>query len=136
MINSSMQLLSEPLFSLSLLPGIDFSLIYVENKGMAWGMFSSFQWVIFSFRVALVSGLFVAFFKNAFVKKHFIAFLLIAFGALGNIVDTIIYGYVIDMLHFTFWGRSYGVFNVADAMIFIGAFLALITKEETNEELT
>lgn len=124
-----------PLYSLTLLPGIDCSIVYVENTGMAWGMLSSFQWVIFAFRVTLVLFLLFGLFYKDYIKKRYFSYMLIAFGALGNIVDTVLYGHVIDMIHCTFWGRSYGVFNIADAMIFIGAFSAVIQKEEKHEQL-
>ena len=116
-------------YHLSLLSFIEFHLTYVENTGMAWGMFSSFQSVILFFRVILIAAMFYGLWKSKSMQRNTFGFLLLSFGALGNVIDTFVYGYVIDMLHFTFWGRSYGVFNIADAMIFLGAICIILSKK-------
>jgi lipoprotein signal peptidase len=113
----------------SLLPQIDFHLAYLENKGMAWGMFSSFQGIILFLRIFVIGFLLYGMFRYKSMQKRASAYLLIILGALANVIDTFVYGFVIDMLHFTFWGNSYGVFNIADAMIFIGAFSLIFYKE-------
>ncbi|MBE6995318.1 MAG: signal peptidase II, partial [Ruminococcaceae bacterium] len=46
-------------------------------------------------------------------------------GGIGNLVDRIRYGYVVDMFQFEFW-RSYPVFNVADMCIVIGAIIGAV----------
>ena len=71
--------------------------------------------------------------KLSFVKKLFSVFILA--GAIGNVLDSYIYGHVIDMFHFVFWGRSYGIFNFADAMIFLGGFGLLIATYEKKRRL-
>jgi Lipoprotein signal peptidase len=54
---------------------------------------------------------------------------LIVTGAIGNAFDYWRYGHVIDFLHFTFWGSSFPVFNLADAYITLGAIsLFLLTR--------
>ena len=50
---------------------------------------------------------------------------LILSGGIGNIIDRIRLGYVVDMLHFEFW-PSYPVFNVADMCVVCGAFLGAV----------
>ena len=53
---------------------------------------------------------------------------MVAAGALGNVLDIFLYGHVVDMFYFVFWGWSYPVFNLADASIFIGiATLAIVS---------
>ena len=47
-------------------------------------------------------------------------------GALGNFIDRIIYGYVIDYIDINLFGWNYPVFNIADMMIVIGVFLLVI----------
>ena len=47
-------------------------------------------------------------------------------GALGNFIDRIIYGYVIDFIDINLFGWNYPVFNIADMMIVIGVFLLVI----------
>lgn len=107
--------------------GIEGSIVHTINYGAAWGMFSGLQVPLFALRVLLIMGLclyLILFNQN---KALVIPFCLVIFGALGNIFDYFIYGHVIDMIHFVFWGYDYPVFNIADSAIFIGmAFLLVI----------
>ena len=112
-------------------PKVFFELVYVENTGIAWGMFASFQNIILFLRVAVIIGLSIGLMRSKRMQIMIFPWLLIILGACGNVVDTFLYGYVIDMFHFTFWGRSYGVFNIADAMIFLGAIVMFFSKEST-----
>lgn len=100
--------------------GIDFFITPVLNKGSAWGLFSSFPSFLLIVRSLLIG---VLFFYAVFFNKRQerdLPLLLILTGALGNVVDGFLYGSVVDMFHFIFWGYSYPVFNVADSLIFIG----------------
>ena len=47
---------------------------------------------------------------------------LILAGAISNVIDTFVYGHVVDMIHFTFWGYDYAVFNLADSAVCLGVF--------------
>jgi len=106
--------------------GIDFCINRVTNLGGAWGIFGSYPIVLLIVRIAILLGVLIyALFLND-VKKRRIPFLLIITGALGNILDCFIYGSVVDMFHFTLWGYSFPVFNVADAMIFLGVFSLIL----------
>ena len=117
------------LFSFHLFSFLGFELTYVQNTGIAWGMFASFQSLILLFRIVFIGALVYALIHSKRMQHHLIGYLLVIFGAFANVLDTLLYGFVVDMLHFTFWDQSYGIFNVADAMIFIGAFLIVFTKE-------
>lgn len=118
--------ISSPFFPFGGIPifqnwfGIDFCVNHVSNRGAAWGMFGAFQEVLLIFRITVILGLigYMIFSKNS--KPHHIPFTLIVTGALGNVIDYFIYGHVIDMFHFIFWGYSYPVFNIADTAIFCG----------------
>ncbi len=105
--------------------GIDFSIVHVMNKGAAWGVFSSFQTYLLYARIAIIGGLFtyLSFVKASSYRKF--CLMMIATGALGNVVDYFIYGHVVDMFYFIFWGHSYPVFNIADSAIFMGIVLLL-----------
>ena len=66
-----------------------------------------------------------------------IAFALILSGAVGNLIDRALFGYVIDFLDFHWAGYHFAAFNVADSVIFIGAALMIFesfTNQETNQE--
>lgn len=98
--------------------GVSSSLNHVINTGAAWGMFSGHPGILFALRASLI--LFLLF----FVPKRFPIWLVIA-GAIGNALDYCFYGHVIDFIHFNFWGYSFPIFNLADALITIGV-LSLI----------
>jgi len=105
--------------------GIDFAIIHVINKGAAWGVFSSIQDYLLYVRVAIIGGLitYLIFVKSSNYRKWSLT--LVTVGALGNVLDYFIYGHVVDMFYFVFWGYSYPVFNIADSAIFVGIFLML-----------
>jgi signal peptidase II len=46
-------------------------------------------------------------------------------GAIGNGIDYLAYGHVIDFFHFCFWGYSFAIFNLADSYITLGVFALL-----------
>lgn len=122
------------LFSL----GIDFSLVHVVNRGGAWGIFADYHSYLLLGRIGVVLGmiLYLIFSKKGGLQQ--IPFVMILAGATGNILDCLIYGHVIDMLKFTFWGYEYPVFNIADASIVCGVALlagqSLFQKKKKEED--
>lgn len=112
-----------PVFSLG---GITFSLNYIVNTGAAWGMFAGYPGVLFAIRTVIIASL------ALFAPKKWPMWLVLT-GALGNAIDYCCYGHVIDFLHFTFWGYSFPIFNVADSCITIGVCsLVLLSKKEAQ----
>ncbi len=106
--------------------GISFSLNHVENRGAAWGMFAEYAQGLLVLRVIVILGLFAyMFFLNKDPSRR-IPFLCILSGAAANVCDHFIYGHVIDLFHFNFWGYTFPVFNVADSLICTGVFLLFI----------
>jgi len=108
--------------------GIEFSLVHATNRGAAWGMFADFQFYLICLRIILIACLLI---YLIFYNKHkglTFPLVLITVGAFGNIVDYFLYGHVIDMFHFVFWGYSFPVFNVADSAICVGIFSLLIRE--------
>lgn len=106
--------------------GIDFYITHAVNRGAAWGMLAQFHTALLAFRIILVTGLVI---YTLFYNKHSAwqwPLALIIAGAIGNIIDFFLYGHVIDMLQFTFWGYHYPVFNIADSAIFIGVLWLFI----------
>ena len=100
--------------------GVSLSINHVENLGAAWGLFSAYPKVLLIFRVLVVLLLltYLLFFLKD--QRKILPFVLIATGAIGNILDVFVYGYVIDMIHFTFGNYSYPIFNLADILISMG----------------
>ena len=102
--------------------GIDFSINYVVNRGGAWGIFANQHSVLLVVRIIAISlmTIYVFFFHLFSIKA--VPMIFIIGGAVGNVIDCFLYGQVIDMFYFVFWGYSYPVFNLADSFIFIGVF--------------
>ena len=100
--------------------GIDFSIVHQINTGAAWGMFSNFQDYLLFFRIVMIGVIlsYLVFFNKTPLRR--LPLLLILSGAIGNVSDYFIYGHVVDMFYFNFWGYSYPVFNIADSVIFSG----------------
>jgi signal peptidase II len=108
--------------------GIDFSINHVVNKGAAWGMFASFQDVLLYVRLIIIGAILSYLVFVSVPLSRQIPLVMILSGAIGNVLDFFLYGHVIDMFHFKFWGHSFAVFNVADSAITCGiAWLFLLS---------
>ena len=110
------------------IPGF-FELTYVENTGAAWGIFKdgTIYLTIISFVASIAIAFMLFFAKTSFMK---VSLALILAGAIGNLIDRIRLGYVIDYLSFYIFGKPFPVFNLADACIVMMIFLLFIHKEE------
>lgn len=113
----------QPVGSVSVIDNI-FSLTYVENKGVAFGMFSDMRWIF----VALTSILLVIIIFYMFKKRpkgnfFYVCAALIIGGGIGNLIDRIFYGYVIDYLSLSFFPP---VCNFADYCITAGTIMLVI----------
>lgn len=114
------------------LPGF-MSLAYLRNYGAAWSILQNQQWFFTIVTLVVVTALIWYYIKQ--VKGNiwtlFSLSLMIA-GALGNFIDRIRLGYVVDMFHLDF--ISFPVFNVADICLSVGVGILFICimKEESN----
>ena len=103
-----------------------FNFVYVENKGAAWGMLADKRWIfIVISSIAIVLILAVLLYMARAKKTLVISLVLILSGGIGNMIDRIGSGYVVDFIQFGFW-TSFPVFNVADSYVTIGGFMLLI----------
>ncbi|HFU4000047.1 TPA: signal peptidase II [Streptococcus suis] len=114
------------------LPGF-MSLAYLRNYGAAWSILQNQQWFFTIITIAAVTGLIWYYIKQiqGNIWTLFSLSLMIA-GALGNFIDRIRLGYVVDMFHLDF--ISFPVFNVADICLSVGVGILFICimKEENN----
>lgn len=104
--------------SIPLVKGV-FSLTLVHNRGAAFGIFKN-QLYIFIFISVIAIGLVYSMLKNnKSGKLYSLSLSLILAGALGNLLDRVFFGYVIDFLDFHIWP----VFNIADSAITCGTLI-------------
>ena len=105
-----------------------FSLTYVKNTGVAFSMLEGNILFILLMSMIVV-GVLVYFAKskgNGRLEK--ICYSMILGGALGNFLDRIFYGYVIDFFDFSLFGFKMAIFNVADVLIVCGVFLLIVLE--------
>lgn len=99
------------------LPGV-FRLVYAENTGAAFGLFAATPWVGYVLTpLMLLIGYFLLRGYRLSLLPRLCAGLILG-GAVGNYLDRLIYGFVIDMIDVTF--MNFAVFNLADAAICAG----------------
>lgn len=104
-----------------------FNIVHVGNTGAAWSLFSDYTWALSA--VGFVALGLVYFFREALelkIIKIQLGFGLIIGGIVGNLVDRIRLGYVIDFLDFHYDTHYFPSFNVADSGITVGVGLYLI----------
>lgn len=114
----------KPVSTVAVIDGI-FSLTYVENKGAAFGILQNARWVFIVATIAAIIAM--VWYKRKFKPQGKVintSLCLLLSGALGNMIDRIFLGYVVDMLEVTF--IDYPVFNVADCFVVVGAILLCI----------
>ena len=104
-----------------------FNLAYVENRGCAWGMLQGQVWPLAIFGI-VVMGLLVWKRKSVFPRGGWgvLCEILLYAGILGNLIDRLTRGCVIDMFDFHWGVHHFPVFNVADSYITVAAGLLLI----------
>ena len=112
-------------------------LTYVENRGAAFGMLASNRWVFMIVSTVAILGLLVWFFF--FIKKPTYlgtsAIALIVSGGIGNMIDRVAVGYVVDFVDFRL--INFAVFNVADIFVCIGAgllVLAILLEPDSKKD--
>lgn len=113
--------------SITVIPNF-FYLTYAHNYGGAWSIFNDSTLVItiISFIVILVIIYYLI--KNKVSKTiEKIGYSLLLGGAIGNLIDRIINGYVIDFLDFYIFEYDFPIFNVADIGIVVGIIVLLIS---------
>lgn len=109
------------------------SLTYIKNDGAAWSSFSGQQWFFLVLTpIVLVVALWFLW-KKMPQNWYFIGLTLIIAGALGNFIDRIRQGFVVDMFQTEF--INFPIFNIADILLSVGfvlLFIAILTDKETK----
>lgn len=104
-----------------------FELTYVENKGAAFGIFQEKRWFFILITIMVLVFILYYYFKLPRNRKYNplkFSLILIVSGAIGNLIDRVRLGYVIDMLYFKL--INFPVFNVADSYVVVGSILLML----------
>ena len=106
------------------------NLYLIWNKGVAFGLFSVGEGVIYNSITAVIGIIILIIFfiswKNDNIQRYFL--LLIAGGALGNFYDRIVYTAVPDFIDLHFYDFHWFIFNVADIFITVGIFCLILDE--------
>ena len=115
-----------------------FYLTYTHNTGAAFSILTGKRIFLILIAVVILIVIFNYLRKNKIESKvEKIAFSLVIGGSIGNLLDRIVRGYVIDFLDFKIFGYNFPIFNLADTFIVIGVFLLLIitlTRKEVKHD--
>ena len=106
-------------------------LTYVQNIGAAFSILEGMQFLL------VLIGIIAVIFIYNYVRKHNynnIGYSMLCGGIIGNLIDRVIYKYVIDYIGLEFGSYSFPIFNFADVCIVMGAILVLLgsDKNESN----
>jgi len=99
-----------------------FSFTYVENRGAAFGILQNYRWFfIITTTIICIAVIYFLITQSNTSLILRISLSMILGGAIGNLIDRIRFGYVVDMLHFTL--IDFPVFNLADCFVVMGTIL-------------
>ena len=117
-----------------------FDLVLTHNTGAAFSFLNDaggIQRWLFSI-IAIVASAWILFLLRKHGKQLLFAFALsmILGGALGNLIDRLVYGYVVDFLSFHWDQHFFPAFNLADSAITCGAFLLIVDSFKEKEHGT
>ena len=112
----------QPIQDIPLWEGV-FHLTYARNTGAAFSFLAGKQWILIVFTLIAVGimGYFLVRYRSGMGRFLRTILGLLLGGAIGNLIDRIVYGYVIDFLYFKL--INFAIFNVADSCLVIGAIL-------------
>lgn len=109
----------------SILPGI-FELYYLENLGAAWGILKNAR-IFFLIITLVLLGFIYYYYRKLPFEKHWrmcrFLMIVLAAGAIGNGIDRLIHGYVVDFLYIS--AINFPVFNLADCYVTVSIILFL-----------
>ena len=110
----------------NLIPGVISIATNHGNTGAAFGMFEGKTLALIIVTIIMLIALFI---YNHYVKNktifYCISFSFVVGGAVGNLIDRCVLGYVRDFLYFDFW-PSFPIFNIADSFLCIGCVMLAI----------
>ncbi len=114
-----------------------FSLRCISNDGAAFGMLDDKRWIFMTVSTVVIIGMlvFLCLKYKKISKLLGVALALIVSGGIGNMIDRVLLGYVIDFIYFV--PIDFPCFNVADSLVCIGAglmFVAVLFFEDMDDK--
>lgn len=107
----------------------------IKNTGISFGLLSGYRIIIILLTLLIVGFLLYELIKSKKNNKlFFISSILIIGGALGNLIDRVFRGYVVDFISFTLFNKEMAIFNVADILITFGIILYIINLIGDKDE--
>lgn len=114
-----------------------FYLTYTNNKGAAFSILTGRRILLILVALIVIGVLIYYVRKNKIERKvNKIALSLVIGGSIGNLIDRILRGAVVDFIDIKIFGYNFPIFNLADTFIVIGVFLLIIEmfrKEHRND---
>jgi len=126
----------KPIREIVIFDGV-FSLHYWENAGMAFGMAQGGRWVFVALTLPVLA--FIVYYYRNLPKTRYhsvirLFLLMLMGGALGNFIDRLLHGYVVDFFYFSL--INFPIFNMADIFLVVGVIcllvMTLFIKEPKN----
>ena len=120
--------------SVKIIPNF-FNITIAHNTGAAWSILNNKSIFLILIGIIALIIVYFCFIKNKNLKKlDIILISMLISGILGNLIDRIRLGYVIDYLDFNLFGYDYPIFNLADILIVLSIIILVIKsiKEEKH----
>ena len=101
------------------------SFTYITNDGAAWGMLDNARWVFMSVSTVAIIAMAIFLYGGLSQSRLYtVSVALMLSGGIGNMIDRIAYGYVVDFIDAAF--MDFPKFNIADSLVCIGAGLLIL----------
>ena len=113
--------------SIAIIPGV-LNLTYIRNEGAAFGMLSEHRWIFMVVSTIAIIG--IGIYLYGFCKERMlmkVGLAMIISGGIGNMIDRVGYGYVVDMIDFCLFDFWKWIFNVADSFVCVGAGVVVLS---------
>ena len=123
----------KPVGSVPIIKGV-FHFTFTTNDGMAFGMLDDQRWIFMSVSTIMIGVLMYLLFAGKLENKLYtVSVSMIISGGIGNMIDRIALGEVVDFIHFKL--INFAIFNIADSIVCIGAGLLVLAlvKDIVNE---
>lgn len=118
-----------------------FRIAYIKNNGAVWGFFSGHKSPLITMLITLLAILALGIVIYLFIKSktinktEILALSFIAGGAIGNIIDRILLGYVVDFIEIYIKQYSWPIFNIADSFISVGIIILIFSILKNGEKM-